>query len=88
MPKIIQLIYPADLVSQPVVSHLISEFHLDVNILRAEIAREEGSMILEVSGDAGRMEEAFAWLKEQGLELKDNPPLDSQSLGGRREFFS
>jgi ABC-type methionine transport system ATPase subunit len=88
MPKIIQLVYPADLVSQPVVSHLISEYRLDVNILRAEIGREEGSMILEISGDPKQMKEAFAWLQSQGLELKEDPPLDSQDLGSRREFFS
>jgi L-aspartate semialdehyde sulfurtransferase ferredoxin len=88
MRKVIQVNYPADLVSQPVVAHLISEFRLEVNILRAEVEREEGWIILEMSGEPQQIEDACAWLRGQGLELRENPPLDDKNLGNRREFFS
>lgn len=77
MATILRLNYPPALVSRPVVANLIHTFGLDVNILRAQVTREEGWLILEVSGDPRKISAATDWLVKEGIELVENPELDA-----------
>lgn len=77
MDVIVRLDYPPDLVNRPLVFQLITVFHLDVNILRAQVSREEGWLIIELSGDPAQLEIAFQWLRDQGVEVVENPPIDA-----------
>jgi ABC-type methionine transport system ATPase subunit len=73
---VLRLNYPPALVDRPVVTGLISKFRLEVNILRARVTRDDGWMIIELSGDPRRMETARDWLAREGIEVIENPDLD------------
>jgi ABC-type methionine transport system ATPase subunit len=77
MAIILRLNYPPALVSRPVVANLINTFGLDVNILRAQVTREEGWLIVEINGDPRKISAATDWLVKEGIELVENPELDA-----------
>ncbi len=64
--------FPLNQISAPVVTHLVTDFDLSPNLLRADIdAKNGGWLVLGLSGDNARLEAALAWLREQGLEVTD-----------------
>ncbi|MDY0042565.1 MAG: 4Fe-4S binding protein [Desulforhabdus sp.] len=63
--------FPAHLVDQPVTYQLIRKFDLRVNILRARITpREEGRLMVEVSGRKSSLEAGLGYLAELGLAVE------------------
>jgi L-aspartate semialdehyde sulfurtransferase ferredoxin len=76
MKKIFRLDYPPTVIGQPVVTHLVTQFQLMINILRAQVTEEEGWLILELEGDPIQLAAAKAWLLAQGLDITENPPLE------------
>jgi ABC-type methionine transport system ATPase subunit len=77
MVTILRLNYPPALVSRPVMASLVNSFGLEVNILRAQVTREEGWLIVEIRGDPVKISAATAWLAKEGIELSENPELDA-----------
>ena len=77
MATILRLNYPPALVNRPVVAALVSNFQLEVNILRAKVTREDGWLIVELRGDPPRIQAAKEWLVREGIEIMENPDLDS-----------
>jgi len=65
----LHLTFPADLVSQPVIHRLGTEFGLVTNIRRANIEERGGWIIVEVQGEDQRVADAIAWLVQQGLQV-------------------
>jgi len=66
--------FPSRLVDQPIISRLAREFHLDFNILKASVTpKEEGLLILEISGEDMDYKNAFVYLKKHGVKIQ---PLD------------
>ena len=62
--------YPASLVEEPVTYKLVKDYDLSVNILRAKVQpRESGRMVVELKGDPDMMEQAFEYLRDQGMTL-------------------
>ena len=76
MVAILRLNYPPTLVSRPVMTSLVNSYGLEVNILRAQVTREEGWLIVELRGDPGKISAAMDWLGKEGIELTENPELD------------
>ena len=69
--KNIILHYPRKLIEQPVISNLIKEYDLTVNISRARIGQdEEGTMVIEISGSAQNLDHGLRYLKEIGVTFK------------------
>jgi len=69
--KNIMLHYPRKLIEQPVISNLIKDYDLTVNISRARIGQdEEGTMVIEISGDADNLNAGMQYLKEIGVTFK------------------
>jgi ABC-type methionine transport system ATPase subunit len=55
--KRVVLNYPPHLVDEPVISRLVKDFDLMVNITRARITpKEEGRMVLEITGKRSDLE--------------------------------
>jgi len=77
MATILRLNYPPALMNRPVVTGLISKFQLEVNILRAQVTREEGWLIVEISGDPRQISAATEWLVREGIEITEDPELDA-----------
>ena len=63
--------YPQKLIDQPVISRLIKDHDLEVNIMRARITpREEGRLVLEITGKRADIEAGFKYLSEIGVEIQ------------------
>jgi L-aspartate semialdehyde sulfurtransferase ferredoxin len=69
--KKIVLHFPQKIVDKPIVSVLIREYALDINILKASISPgEEGLMILEMSGDKKDYEKGVKYLGNAGVQIQ------------------
>lgn len=63
--------YPPHVVEQPVISKLVKDFDLTVNILRAHITpKEEGRLVLEITGKRQALEAGLHYIKELGVEVQ------------------
>ncbi|MGB9627558.1 MAG: NIL domain-containing protein [Thermodesulfobacteriota bacterium] len=69
--KRVVLSFPPHLIDQPVTYRLIKDFDLMVNILRARITpKEQGRLVVEISGKRSALEAGIDYLKETGLEIQ------------------
>ncbi len=66
----VRFTFPPDLISQPVVYNMGKQFHVVINIRRANIAHDRGWMVLEVIGAEEDVERALGWAKEQGVRVE------------------
>lgn len=70
--KKVVLTFPAETVNKPITYHLVKDFGLVTNILRAEISEgETGLMVLDLTGPAGQVEEGLGYLKELQVEVQE-----------------
>lgn len=64
----IVLSFSEDIVEQPITYHLIADYGVKVNILRASIdPGKQGKMYLEVSGKKSQIEKGIDYLKGAGV---------------------
>ncbi len=64
--------FPLNQIGAPVVTHLVTDFDLSPNLLRADIdAKNGGWLVLGLSGDDKRIDAALAWMRGQGLEASE-----------------
>lgn len=62
--------FPSNLVEQPFIYHLVKDYDLMVNIIRADInPNKEGRLMLELSGEENSFWQALNWLQENGLQV-------------------
>jgi len=70
--KKLVLTFPPERVDKPITYHLVKDFDLVINILRAEIHEEEvGRMVLDVEGDEERINQGIAYLKSQDVKVQE-----------------
>jgi L-aspartate semialdehyde sulfurtransferase ferredoxin len=75
--KRIVLHFPADLVSNPIISRLVKKYDLECNILKADITpRQIGILVLGLKGDNDNYKQAIEYLKS----LKVSVQLLSQDI--------
>ncbi len=64
----VSLTFPPAKVTVPLVSMLVRQFELDVNILHADIRlNKTGKLIVEMAGEKGNIDKALDFIKEQGI---------------------
>lgn len=69
--KRIVLTFPKELADKPIVYKLIKEFNLIFNILKASITpKEEGLLVLEISGEEADYKKGIDYLKKQGVKIQ------------------
>ncbi len=62
--------FPPESSTKPLTYHLIKDFDLKVNILKAEItAGKEGHLLVEVEGDKNRLQEGLDFLRKENLKV-------------------
>ncbi len=66
----IVLRFPKQLIEKPVVYHLIKDYNLECNILRASVTTEEGMVVLGLKGERHDYDAGMKYLSETGLELQ------------------
>lgn len=65
----VRLVFPPSLQDEPIINRLLRRYSFTVNIIRASVSAEEGWMDIQISGKAPEIEDSFAWLREQGVEV-------------------
>ena len=65
------LSFPPSTVEEPITYHLITDYGLVVNILRATIdPGKQGRMVVELRGDESQLSRGFNYLESKGVEVK------------------
>ncbi|WP_031515002.1 NIL domain-containing protein [Desulfofalx alkaliphila] len=68
-PKKIILRFSAETSEKPIIYHLVKDYNLMVNIIKARInPAREGTMVLELTGD--RYESGIKYLEEQNIKVQ------------------
>ncbi|GAB4267414.1 NIL domain-containing protein [Thermincola ferriacetica] len=71
MTKRIVLRFPSQIVDKPLLYHLVKDFGLMVNVLKANVnPRKEGFMVMELSGEPSSYDQGIDFLKKQGVTVE------------------
>lgn len=68
--KRLVLSFPPQLVEQPVTYHLIKDFDLMINILRANVTAEAGRLVIEIEGEKGAIDKGIKYLAGLGVKIE------------------
>jgi hypothetical protein len=75
----VRFTFPPDLITQPVIYDMGREFDVVTNIRRANVTRDRGWVILEISGETPEIERAINWAIEQGVRVD---PIEGDIVAG------
>lgn len=65
------LTFPTNLIDKPITYHLVKDYDLELNILRARVTpKEEGRLIVELLGDEEKLESGETFLRDLGVGVK------------------
>ncbi len=67
MRQRVKLVFAPDLVREPVIYALGRQFEIVTNIRRAEVSRDQGWVVLELSGDEDELERGIEYLKNRNV---------------------
>lgn len=68
----VQLDFPLEQVTQPIIYHLVVDYRLIPNIRRAQIdAHTGGMMVLELEGTQADLQAGIAYLRGLNIEVTD-----------------
>jgi ferredoxin len=63
--------FPQRLLDKPIVSHLVKDFNLDFNILKASVTPgEEGLLVMELVGERGDYDKGVKYLTDAGVKIQ------------------
>jgi len=67
----VHLTYPPHLVDQPIIHEFIRNFDVVVNILEANVTRQEAWLLVAVRGEEQVVKEGLEWMSAQGIGVKE-----------------
>ncbi len=73
------LMYPARLITRPVVHELGQKFKVVTNLRQASVTDEIGLVSIELSGEREEVKNAIAWLEELGIKVE---PVEINTIEG------
>jgi len=65
----VKLTFPEERVRDPVLARLVRRFDVEPNIRRANVEEHQGWIICELDGEPGSIDEAVAWLRNEGVQV-------------------
>ena len=65
-----RLIFGKDLVTEPVIYHLGKNYAVVTNIRRADVTREEGWVVLEMTGEPEERDRGVTYLESRGVRVE------------------
>ena len=69
--KSIVLKFPRQLVDKPIIYHLVKDYDLQFNIIKASVTpEEEGLVVMELAGKKKDYEAGIKFLKDQGVKVE------------------
>ena len=66
----LKLIFGPDKVKDPVIYQLGRKFDIVTNIRRADVTRDQGWVLLEITGEADELDRGVAYLEAQGVAVE------------------
>jgi ABC-type methionine transport system ATPase subunit len=69
MKRALDLIFPQNLIKEPIIHRMSQQFAVVFNLRRAKITDSVGEIVLELEGEADVLDKAVKWLKAQGLKV-------------------
>ena len=66
----VRLIFGKDLVTEPVIYHLGKNYEIVTNIRRADVTREEGWVVLEMTGETDELDRGVLYLESRGVRVE------------------
>jgi len=67
--KLIELDYPNELVTEPVLSNVIKKYDISVNLRRASITKGFGYVQMQIEGEEPEVKKALADLTSKGIDV-------------------
>ncbi len=67
--QLVELDYPNDQVTQPVLSEVIKKYDITVNIRRASITKGFGYVQMEIVGEEKEVKKALAHLQKMNIDV-------------------
>ncbi|MGC1456465.1 MAG: NIL domain-containing protein [Nitrospirota bacterium] len=67
--KRVKLIFPKELIKEPLIFTMAKKFDVMPNIRRARISDSVGEVVLEFEGTEKKLEEGIAYLRERGVKV-------------------
>ena len=68
--KIVKLIFPQQLIKEPVTFRMAKKYDIVPNIRRAKVTETVGELVLELSGEEKNLEKGIKYLKRQGISVE------------------
>lgn len=69
--KKIKLYFQPDKVNEPITYHLVKEYDIKFNILRAVVEEKGGRLLIEVEGQPAQISKGIAYLHSIGVDVKE-----------------
>jgi hypothetical protein len=66
----LKLIFGPDLVKEPVIYHMGRNFEIVTNIRRADVTRDQGWVLLEVTGEPDELDRGVEYLESRGVKVE------------------
>ncbi|HAW50643.1 TPA: FeS-binding protein [bacterium] len=65
-----RLVFPEELIKEPIIYHLGKNFDIVYNILSANVDAKSGWVVLELDGENDQIDKAINWLSEKDIEVE------------------
>jgi ABC-type methionine transport system ATPase subunit len=70
MKKTVKLIFPQELIKEPVTFRMAKQFDVVPNIRRANVTETVGELILELEGEHENIEKGIEYLTKSGVKVE------------------
>ncbi len=67
----VTLIYPPNLVDEPILYQLVRKYDLVTNLHHADVNTQGGILELDLRGDDTVIDEALAWVRQLGIQVEE-----------------
>lgn len=64
------LTFPQIVVQEPITCSLVEEYHVKLNILRAQIDERGGKIVLELTGTSEKIKQSIQFLKDRDVKVQ------------------
>lgn len=70
MRRRVRLIFSPQLITEPLIYQLGRDFQIVTNIRRADVAADQGWVVLELSGEPEEMDRGIGYLESKGVRVE------------------
>ncbi len=70
MKQKLKLIFPVNLIKEPVIFTMAKKYDVMPNITRARVTKTMGEMVLELEGEENNLRAGLQSLKDQGIKVE------------------